>query len=393
MMCKFIKFSLSIFTAVLLIMVAVPADLHAQTSAGRHTVQEGETIRSIAEEYDLSVEDILRWNQLVSDDVSEGQVLSLGPPESDNRITHTVEAGETLFSISRRYDVTIAEIQQWNNIDGTNLETGQDLVLYPENSRDESEMLPPATQQDDGQETENEPRESIVRVSDSSPGNAYYTVRSGDTLTKIAREHNMTVSELRQLNDMGGDEISVGQRITVRDTHSTPSVAESSEESTPQGKFVIHRVGENENGETLLEKFQMNETEFNALNPGVEVSGISPGQRVTLLLPPNRVFENPYRKGSNLEDLGNIHVFRYPEKSRASSTTSGELYNPDQLTAAHPNMALGNIIYVENPSIGQGVYVRINDRHSDEGLKLSHKAFEMLGFRSDTGQVKIYLDQ
>ncbi|MEX0648079.1 MAG: LysM peptidoglycan-binding domain-containing protein [Balneolaceae bacterium] len=387
MMSKIKKISLSMITAVFLAVVFQPC-LYAQQTAEEHTVQEGETLYTIAREYDVSVNNLLQWNQLGSNIVSEGQILQVVPPESENRLTHSVEPGETLFSISRRYNVTIAEIQQWNDITGTNLDAGQELVLYPE-SQNETVNLPSAS-------GENNPpaiRESIVRVAENTPGNAYYTVRSGDTLTRIAREHDMTVPELRQLNDLAGDAISVGQRLTVRQTQSTPSVDENSEDSTPQGKFVIYRAEENEDGASLLERFQMSKAELQALNPGVNPETISPGQRLTVLLPPSRTFDNPYRRGSNLEDLGIVPVIKYSENNIAASTTSGELYNPEQLTAAHPNMALGNVIYVENISGGQGIYVRINDRHSDDTLKLSHKAFDMLGLSSGDARVRIYLDQ
>lgn len=374
---------LSLFFAILLVTAPFHSVL-AQASVKEHTVQQGETLSSISREYDVSVDDLLRWNQLSSNQVSAGQVIKLQlpePDESENRQTHTVEPGETLYSISRTYKVSIAEIQQWNSIDGTNLETGQQLVLYPGNTQ--TEQLPPSTQ-----------RESIVQVSENDPGNAYYTVRSGDTLSKIAREHDMSLSELRQLNDLSNERLNVGQRITVRQKHSTPSVADNSETSTPQGKFVNYQVKDGEDGEVILSKFEMNETELKALNPGLSIDNITEGQRLTILLPPNRTFPNPYSKGSNLEDLGSVPVFSYSESDIAGSTTSGELYNPIQLTAAHPNMALGNIVYVENPATAQGIYVRINDRHSNQGLKVSHKAFEMLGFSSrETGQVRIYLDQ
>jgi rare lipoprotein A (peptidoglycan hydrolase) len=56
-------------------------------------------------------------------------------------------------------------------------------------------------------------------------------------------------------------------------------------------------------------------------------------------------------------------------------------------------MALGNVIFIENPSNGKGIFVRVNDRHSGEGLKLSHKAFNMLDFSSiEQPVVTIYLD-
>lgn len=358
----------------------------AQQISETHTVQQGETLFSISRQYDIPVGDLRQWNDLENDNLQPGMELRITPPESSNQVTHVVKEGETLFAISREYDVTIPEIQQWNNMDNLNIALGQELVLFPQD--DPEEMSPPPA------DTQNTERESIVRQSDTAASNTYYIVKSGDSLYRIANQHNMTIDELRRLNNLESDVINVGQRLTVRDVRSAPSIAESAEDSTPQGRFVLYSMGSGENAQSLMEKFLMSEEELKTLNPGLSLDNFTSGQRVTVLLPPQRTLENPYKKGSNLQDLGNVPVFRYSDDDIAKPTTSGELYNPDQLTAAHSNIALGNIIYIENPASGRGVYVRVNDRHSNNGLKVSHKAFEMLNISSsEQARVQIYLDE
>jgi len=360
----------------------------AQEADRTHTVQAGETLFSISREYDVTVGDIRRWNELDSDNLSQGQQLYIAPPPEDDTIVHVVESGETMFAISRKYGVTIPEIQSWNSLEGTSLNTGQRLRIFTtDEERADSELS-------DLSRADTEPRESIVRERDGERGTAYYTVRSGDTLTRIAREHNMTVSQLQDLNNMEGDALSVGQRLTVRDRQTAPSIAEDAEESTPQGKFVNYRMASGESISDLINKFKMSEDELQALNPDIELASLSSGQRVTVLLPPSRDFDNPYRKGASLENLGEVPVSRYSDNDKAEPTTSGELYNPDYLTAGHANMPLGNVVYIENPANNRGIYVRINDRTSGNGIKLSHKAYQMLGFSSiDQANVIVYLDQ
>jgi len=144
----------------------------------------------------------------------------------------------------------------------------------------------------------------------------------------------------------------------------------------------------------LKEKFMMSDDELAALNPDLDIETLRSGQRVTVLLPPSRSFKNPFRIGASLENLGEIPVSRYSNSERANPTTSGELYNPEYLTAGHSNMPLGNVIFVENPENGRGIYVRINDRTSGNGIKLSHKAYDMLGFSNiRRSLVVVYLDQ
>lgn len=386
-------------TILLSLLLTLPAHTQAQQQADTtHTVQQGETLFSISREYNISVDDLRRWNDLDNDQLSSGQTIRIAPPDGDNRIIHEVEPGESMFAISREYNVSIAEIQQWNDLETSAVNAGQQLIIYLPEEQPEQETIPPSEELPEPEEEmdeieEIEESESIVRRAEEDPGSTTYTVRTGDSLFQIAREHDMSVDELMELNNMDSDMLRVGQRILVKETRSTPSIAEFDEDSTPQGKFVRYRVESGESFNDILEKFMMNEQVLRALNPGVSGELVRSGQQLTVLLPPNRQFENPYRKGASLEDLGEVAADKYSDNDVATPTTSGELYNPDQLTAAHSNMALGNVIFVENPSNGKGVLVKVNDRYSGDGLKLSHKAFEMLGFSSiEDARVTIYLD-
>lgn len=363
-------------------------DAIAQDAGKTHTVERGETLFSISRTYDVAVSDIRRWNDLDSDNLSVGQEILVGPPQDQDSIIHTVDSGETLFAISRQYGVTIAELQSWNDLEGTQLSNGQELTIFqPQNTPDQNNLISEA-------EEESSERESIVRDRDGEGGTTYYTVRSGDNLTNIAGQHNMTVDQLRDLNDLQSDLIRVGQQLTVRDVQRAPSIAESAKESTPQGKFVNYRTQSGESAEDLMEKFMISHEELEALNPDLNLVNLSSGQRITVLLPPSRNFENPYKKGASLENLGELPATVYDENDNVEPTTSGELYNPDYLTAGHANMPLGNVVYVENPETNNGVYVRINDRVAGSGIKLSKKAYQMLDF-SEISQAKVivYTDQ
>ena len=163
---QMVKF-LTVFSLFLTFTFLSATSVEAQSQRTEHIVEAGETLFSISREYNISVSDLRAWNELESDNLQPGQVLSLLPADSDNRITHVVKAGESLFAISRRYGVTIAEIQQWNQLAGTALDVGRELILY--SSIDHGETTPPPSitemeQMDDAQRT------SIVRDMDSATG-------------------------------------------------------------------------------------------------------------------------------------------------------------------------------------------------------------------------------
>lgn len=288
--------------------------------------------------------------------------------------THIVQQGETLFSISKQYGVSIAEIRRWNSLENNSLNVGQQLTIYPGST---------AGGQDGGE---------VHVISDGTQQNTYYVVKSGDSLYKIAREHNMTVEELQALNDLQDSTIRVGQRLTVRETGAPPSVRSSTEGSSPQGAFLTFRPENNTSLEVLLERFQMDEEEFRLLNPDLSGDNFLSGQSLTVLAPPTRNYRNPYRVNANMRNLGNASVTRYSDSERGVTTTSGELYTPAELTAGHPNITLGTLIYVENPANRRGVLVRVNDRVNGEELKLSRTAWETLDIRTANPSVTIYQD-
>ena len=379
----------------LLLSISVPTFAQTgsedQASDRTHTVQAGETLFSISRTYDLTVSELRDWNNLNSDNLQPGQTLRISPPAGQNRTLHVVEAGESLFGISRMYNVTIAEIQQWNSLQGTDIEIGSRLVIYENSQNERSESVPTISEVEQMDDSE---RSSLVqRIQEGVSQNDTYVVRSGDNLTQIARRFDMTINEIKSLNNLQSDMLRVGQRLTVKKNQVPPSVAKGAENSTPQGRFATYRLQSGENKSSVLEKYRMSGSELSALNPGLNIESLLGGQQITVLLPPTRNFDNPYRKGANLEDLGTVPAFVYSEDNRAKPTTSGELYNPVELTAAHSNIVLGSIIYVENPANKNGVFVKINDRMTADGLKLSHKAYEMLNFSSiSQPQLTIYLE-
>ena len=286
---------------------------------------------------------------------------------AQEKASYRVQQGETLYSISKKLDVTIAELKQWNGLTGNEIEIGQELVYYLA-EQEQTQLTDP----NEG------PSDPLISQS-SNTQNVFYIVKSGDTLYEIAREHNMTVNQLRELNNITGSNLSIGQRLAVKKkTSAAPSVAQFSEKSSPQGVFSIYKVQQGENLNDLLEKFRMTEKEFMHLNPELQPSLLAEGQELTVLLPPSRNYDNPYLQKANLQDLGEVKVERYEDAEAGETTTNGELYDPQALTAAHSNIAMGSIIFVENKETGNGVYIRVNDRITGSGLKLSQKAFSTL---------------
>lgn len=101
-----------------------------------HRVKVGETYYSIAKKYDVTVEELKKWNQFGDAPLMIGEKLVVGElkeetPEiaKDKPIYHTVTKGQTLYQISITYKVSITHIKEWNNLTDSNLSPGQQLII------------------------------------------------------------------------------------------------------------------------------------------------------------------------------------------------------------------------------------------------------------------------
>jgi LysM repeat protein len=134
-----------------------------QTAAGTiHKVQPKETLYAISKMYDVSVDEIKAWNNLKENALSTGQELlikkgagasTIRPTEQKSLTgTHTVGAGETLYSISRLYNISVEQLKAWNGIQGSDLKLGQLLVVTQpmykgdDPNRDKSVVVAPQDQ-------------------------------------------------------------------------------------------------------------------------------------------------------------------------------------------------------------------------------------------------------
>jgi LysM repeat protein len=167
-----------------------------------HVVQKGETLFSIAKKYNVRVEGIMEINHLHTEDISDGTRLIINPNqpainENEEAIVpgyHMVKQGETLYSIARKYNTTVIELRALNELTSDTLRVGDELVIVPLN----------------GEKTDYKEPD----LNSSEP--IYHEVLEKETLYSIARKYNVLVDDIRKLNNMIDNAISVGQKLRIR---------------------------------------------------------------------------------------------------------------------------------------------------------------------------------
>lgn len=203
----------------------------ASVAPSYHTVQSGETYFSIANKYNLSLRELLTINnrtaqsRLVSGQrliVSKsGEETARAENPTPNRVAverpapsstfktpeeikeetrlaatpgsefHTVQSGQTYYSISKAYGISIKELLELNNLnDSDRLKSGQRLRV----------------RRGEGGETEGESQPSGVQT---------HTVAPGETLFRIAQTYHTNVDDIKRLNNMSGNSVMVGQKLKI----------------------------------------------------------------------------------------------------------------------------------------------------------------------------------
>ncbi len=174
--------------------------------------------------------------------------LSIDKKQLDNVEYHTVQAGETLFAISRKYGKSVDQLKQLNNLSDYTLSVGQKLIIN-ENFKE--------------------------KQPDTESTNFYHEVQKGETLYAIAKKYNMGVDEIKQLNNLGDVALSVGQKLMV--SKATKPQSKTTEAVTTN--FVYHTV---EKGETLYaisRKYSVKVDDIKKLN-NLGDAAISVGQKL-----------------------------------------------------------------------------------------------------------------
>ena len=124
--------------------------------------------------------------------------------------THTVKSGEYLYLIAERYGITVAQLKQWNNLTSNYIYSGDQLKV----SAGSTTTKP-------GDTNTTKPTDNTETTT-----NAYYTVRPGDYLWKIANQHGITVAQLKTWNNLTSNYIYSGDRFIVSKITTTPTQPE-----------------------------------------------------------------------------------------------------------------------------------------------------------------------
>lgn len=185
----------------------------AQAKVRYYRVKRGDNLSTIAQKYDVAVDDIKKWNNIRGNKVAYGKNLKINGVESDQKETavakvetdikgvhkdslatptfYIVQKGDNLSAIAKKFNITLADIKEWNKLTNSNVHLGTSLqvVKNPINK----EVV-----------TESVERKDIA-----------YSVQKGDNLGSIAKKFGTSIEDLKQWNKLNSNTIAIGNSLIV----------------------------------------------------------------------------------------------------------------------------------------------------------------------------------
>lgn len=161
----------------------LPTSLVEETIPGNYliyTIKKGDNLYSIAKNYNISLEELINFNQQGSTLLHIGEQLLIPiNNQTNNNIQYVIKPGDTLYNIAKRYNTNVDEIKRINNLNNNMLKIGE-TILIPGTSNYQT-----------------------------------YVIRTNDTLEGIALKYNTTIEDIMKANNLLTDDVTVGQIILI----------------------------------------------------------------------------------------------------------------------------------------------------------------------------------
>lgn len=316
---------------------AEPANENKPATNGSYKVKAGDSMYRIAKNHGVTLDALLKANSMSSYFIVPNQNLVIPgastapaqptpttpveaekPQNEDKELNvpsnpangssaYTVKRGDSLYAIANKHGITLAKLRELNNISGSFISPGQQLVVTGT-----TQSVPTPT-------TPTAPGDDVITPTVPSAPTSGYTVKRGDSLYAIASKHDLTLAQLRELNSISGSMIHPGQQLIVTGTNqSTPTSPapttpiESGNQETPTtppaapvtstGSYTVKR-GDNlyaiaqRHGITLSQLKTLNNISGNMIHPGQQlaVTGnvVAPVAETPVVVTPTPVAETP----------------------------------------------------------------------------------------------------
>ncbi|HET9053830.1 MAG TPA: LysM peptidoglycan-binding domain-containing protein [Cyclobacteriaceae bacterium] len=307
-----------------------------------HKVDAGETLYAISKRYGVTVEQIVAQNPASDAGLEIDQVLKVPYVPRPAKVVvpgkkHIVAEKETLFSISRLYGVTVEDLKTWNNLADNTLSLGQELVI------------------------KNQPTltSSSVNQLETKSAKTVHTVEAKETMYSITRQYGITVEQLREWNGLQTDELKIGQTLFV----SQPMYSKQTTHPPTQTITQVH-------------------TQTNPVTQ--QPTPVIEKTVVPITVPQNPVVTPPVEKTATIKISETVTGTDEVRETGLAELIEGTEGNRKYL-ALHRTAPSGTILKIRNEMNNREVFVRVMGKLPETApneklvIKISKSAYDKLG--------------
>jgi peptidoglycan DL-endopeptidase LytE len=200
----------------------------SMAAAGNVTVESGDTLWRLSQEHKTTVAALKSTNGLTSDFLRVGQVLTLPgttkltnteptptkvstPKPTSQETTYIVKSGDSLWVIARAHKTSVEELKKLNGLTNDLIQVGQKLTVKKE--------VVTSTRSNESNGSVQQPVQQSTNIGSTT----VYKVKAGDSLWKIGNQFNLTIAEIKVVNNLKSDMLKIGQVLKLTGEEISPS--------------------------------------------------------------------------------------------------------------------------------------------------------------------------
>ena len=185
----------------------------AEKQADLYVVQQGDNLSTIAKKYNVSIDDLKQWNNLTDNniqlesklkiaDIIIDDVVQTTPKTEIKNVEYIVQKGDNLGSIAKRNNVAVSDLKTWNDLSDNTIQLGDKLIVAKKLVVDSNQTV--AEKQSKKEKSSKNERED------------HYYVQKGDSLFSIAKKYpGITISDIKKWNGIRGNELKPGMKLKI----------------------------------------------------------------------------------------------------------------------------------------------------------------------------------
>jgi LysM repeat protein len=374
----------------------------ASTEGGviEYIVKAKDNLNAIAEKYGTTVNEIKKLNNLKGNNLSIGQLLKIPaknstvlntqdipaqtakaqpipavqptPPASTEQtmIEHVVAPKEFLGKIAEKYGTTVEEVKKANNLSGNNLRIGQKLKIPATKNVDENKIV-----------SVSEQPTPVTDATKPVDATGTHTVLRNETIFTVAKQYGITAYQLRKLNNLPDNAITIGQVLKVpagivtdvqvpKDKQAEQTVAKPATDTSKE-ESIIHTVADGETIFTIAKKYNVTAYQIRTANK-MDENTIKKDQKLIIPRPPQARSVNDLSREEQQNEPDSTMVkdpklrrdpsvyglSQIEEKGTAIWIADADL-DSSKMLVLHRTAPVGRVIKLTNPMTNRTTFAKV----------------------------------